>query len=113
VGTGPSAAIREISGSDDLDDLIRSANRGVVVEFWGTWCRPCRVLRPHLQRLAGDHAGEWRFAAVHADKHPDLVKEWSVMATPTLIYLRQGKERHRTSGAVTPSMIEETLTSVT
>lgn len=109
---GSSSAIREISDSAELDNVIRSEDRGVVMEFWGTWCRPCRILRPHLERIAGDHANEWSFLAVQVDKNADLVETWSVMGTPTLIYLRNGKERHRTSGAVTPSMIEETLNSV-
>ena len=110
---GVAPAIREISASGELDDVIRTETRGVVVDFWGTWCRPCRVLRPHLDRLARDHSDGWRFVAVHVDKHPDLADEWSVMATPTLIYLRAGEERHRTAGAVTPSMVEEALNSVT
>jgi len=112
VGVRSSSAIREISGSGELEDILDTEGRGVVMEFWGTWCRPCRVLRPHLERLAGDHADRWRFVAVHVDKHPNLAETWSVMGTPTLIYLHDGEERHRTSGAVTPSMIEEALNSM-
>ena len=69
------------------------------------------MLRLRLERLAGDHADAWRFVAVHVERSPDLADEWSVMGTPTLIYLRGGKERHRTDGAANPSMIEETLNS--
>ena len=104
--------ILEISDSAELDEVLRSEGRGVVVDFWGTWCRPCRALRPHLDRLARDHAGEWQFVSVHVDSNPDLADEWSVMGTPTLVYVRGGTERHRTTGAVTPSMVEETLNAV-
>ncbi len=107
-----SGAVREISGSVELERVIETESRGVVIEFWGTWCRPCRVLRPHLDRLAHHHADQWRFLAVHVDAHPDLVESWSVMGTPTLVYLRDGEETHRTAGAVTPSMIEETLNTI-
>ncbi len=109
---GSSGAVQQISEPVELDRVIETESRGVVIEFWGTWCRPCRVLRPHLKRLAEDHANRWRFLAVHVDAHPDLVETWSVMGTPTLIYLRDGNERHRTAGAVTPSMIEETLHAI-
>lgn len=112
MGTVRRAAIGEISGSDELEELLETEGRSVVMEFWGTWCQPCRVLRPHLERLAGDHADRWRFVAIHADKHPDLAETWSVKGTPTLIYLHDGEELHRTAGAVTPSMIEEALNSV-
>lgn len=107
-----STAIGKISEAAELEEVIRTEDRGVLVEFWGTWCRPCRVLQPHLERLARDHAEEWRFVAVHVDKSPDLVEAWSVMATPTLVFLRDGEERHRTAGAVTPSMIKQVLDSV-
>ena len=109
---GASAAIRELSDAAEFDEVIRSEDRGVMVDFWGTWCRPCRVLRPHLDRLAEDHADDWRFVSVHVDRHPDLADKWLVKATPTLIYLREGQERHRTAGPVTPSMVEEALNSV-
>ena len=112
MGVPGNSAIGEISGPAELDDLIRSEDRDVVLEFWGTWCRPCRVLRPHLERIARDHADRWRFAAIHVDNNPDLAEAWSVMGTPTLIFLRGGEERRRTVGAITPSMIEDQLNSV-
>lgn len=108
---GGSAAIPEISGPAELRGVLVTEKRGVVVDFWGTWCRPCRVLRPHLEQLAREYAADWRFVAVHVDKHPDMADEWSVMGTPTLLYLRGGRERRRTVGAVTPSMVEEALKS--
>lgn len=53
-----------------------------------------------------------RFVAVHVDRLPEVADEWSVMATPTLVYVREGEERHRTAGAVTPSMVQEALDAV-
>ena len=88
---GASAAIQEISGAHELDDLIRSVDRGVVRYFWGTWCRPFRVLRPHLERFATTHADGWRFVGVHVEQNPGLVEEWSVKTSPTLIYLGAGR----------------------
>ena len=86
-----------------------TGDRGVVVDFWGSWCQPCRALRPHLERLAADHAGAWRVVAVRVEDNEDLVEAWSVQATPTLLYLRQGKEVHRSTGAVTPSSVAEAM----
>lgn len=112
MGAGATTTILEVSEAAELDQIILSEERGVLVEFWGTWCRPCRVLRPHLERFARDHSDSWLVVAVHAERNPGLVDAWSVKATPTLVYLRDGEERHRTAGAVTPSMIEEALVSV-
>ena len=105
----PDVAVREIKGVAELNRVILAEDRGVVVDFWGSWCQPCRALRPHLERLAHDHAGAWRVVAVRVEDNEDLVESWSVQATPTLLYLRQGQEVHRSTGAVTPSSVAEAM----
>ena len=105
----PDVAVREIKGVAELNRVILAEDRGVVVDFWGSWCQPCRALRPHLERLAADHAGAWRVVAVRVEDNEDLVEAWSVQATPTLLYLRQGKEVHRSTGAITPSSVAEAM----
>ena len=103
--------IEEIDSRAELGELLRAEPRGVLVDFWGTWCQPCRALRPHLERLADDHAASWRIVAVHTDEREDLVETYAIQATPTLIYTRQGKEVYRSAGAVTPSAVAEALTT--
>lgn len=93
-----------------LDEVLLAEARGVVIDFWGTWCQPCRTLRPHLEQLAGDHADRWRFVAVHADEQPEVVDRYGVMSTPTLVFIENGDEVDRLSGATTPSTIAEVLT---
>ena len=95
----------------ELVELLRAEPRGVVVDFWGTWCQPCRSLRPHLQQLADDHAASWRIVAVHVDEREDLVEAYAIQATPTLIYMKQGEEVYRSAGAVTPSGVAEALST--
>ena len=101
--------IDEIGGDLELDDVIRDEERGVVVDFWGTWCQPCRSLRPHLEQLADDHATDWLIVAVHAEQHVDLVERYDVRSTPTLVYLRDGSEVYRSAGAVTPTAVSAAL----
>ena len=102
-------AVGEINGVAELNRVILAEDRGVVVDFWGAWCQPCRALRPHLERLARDYADAWRVVAVRVENNDDLVEAWSVQATPTLLYLRQGEEVYRSTGAVTPSSVAEAM----
>ena len=97
--------IDEVTSVAVLDEVLLAEDRGVVLDFWGTWCQPCRSLRPHLERLADDHADEWRIVAVHAEESVELVERFDVRSTPTLVYLRAGREVHRSAGAVTPSTV--------
>jgi thioredoxin 1 len=93
-----------------LDEVLLAEQRGVVVDFWGTWCQPCRTLRPHLEQLAGDHRDRWRFVAVHTDEQLDLATKYRVMSTPTIVFIKDGDEVERLSGSATPSAITEILT---
>lgn len=101
--------IDEIDGVASLERTLDDETRGIVLDFWGTWCQPCRSLRPHLERLADDHVNGWYFLAVHADAQADLVERFDVRSTPTIVYLRDGEEIHRTAGAVTVSSVSATL----
>ncbi|MGI9615672.1 MAG: thioredoxin family protein [Acidimicrobiales bacterium] len=101
--------IEEITDHAALLALIEAEQRGVVLDFWGTWCQPCRTLRPHLETLAADFASEWTIVAVHVEGNADLVERYGVQSTPTLVYLRDGTEVHRSTGAVTPSGVAAAL----
>ncbi len=93
-----------------LNRLLLAEERGVIIDFWGTWCQPCRTLRPHLERLADSHAENWAMVAVHVDEQPDLAERYDVTTTPTLVFMRSGDEVHRITGAVPPSAIDEAMT---
>lgn len=101
--------IEEITSEDELSELIDGEERGVVLDFWGTWCQPCRSLRPHLETLADDFDSDWKIVAVHVEGNVDLVERYGVQSTPTLVYLRGGAEVHRSAGAITPSGVARAL----
>ncbi len=92
-------AIDEVDGFR-LAEILLAEQRGVVLDFWGTWCQPCRTLRPHLERLAAESADRWRMVAVHVEEQPDLVERFAVTSTPTLVFLRGGAEVGRLAGMV-------------
>ena len=71
-----------------------------------------KIQTPHLDRMAEDHADAWCFVAVHVEKNVDLIEKYGIQSTPTLLYLKDGEELHRSTGAVTPSTVEATLQSV-
>lgn len=92
-----------------LNEVLVAEKRGIIIDFWGTWCQPCRTLRPHLADLADDYSDSWKMVAVHVEENEDLVDRFEVGQTPTLVFLRQGDEVHRISGAATPAAIAEAM----
>lgn len=69
-----------------------------VVDFFATWCMPCKMLSPIIEELARDNAGKAVVAKVDIDLSEDLASEYSVLSVPTIIIFKDGMEVERISG---------------
>ncbi len=92
----------------DLEEAIRESD-ALLVDFWGPLCAPCRVLKPHLARLAEEHGERVRFVAVNAEKETTAAERFEVRGVPTLIFFRDGAEVLRLTGGILPSRVAEAL----
>lgn len=91
-----------------FDEFVRSADRPVLVDFWGSWCQPCRLLDPILIELAAED-GRFALASVDVDANVDLVLRFGVTSAPTLLLLRDGDVVWRTVGARGKTRLAEDL----
>ena len=87
------------AGDDDFAEVAERAPVPVLVDLWATWCGPCRMVSPALERLAVERAGELKLVKVDVDQAPRLSQRFEVRAVPTLMVLRDGEVLARQPGA--------------
>ncbi|MEV6875738.1 thioredoxin [Amycolatopsis sp. NPDC051128] len=81
----------------------------VLVEFWATWCGPCRMVGPVLERLAAERAGTLAVRKINADENSETTRAYQVMSLPTMILFRGGEPVETIVGAFPKARIEERL----
>jgi thioredoxin 2 len=87
------------AGDDDFAQVAERSPVPVLVDLWATWCGPCRMVSPALERIATDRAGELKLVKVDVDTAPRLSQRFEVRAVPTLMVLRDGEILARQPGA--------------
>lgn len=97
-----------IGSAAAFDKLVQSGEKPVLVDFWATWCGPCRMLAPVIEELAEEHP-EVQFAKLDVDQVPDVAMRFGVSAIPTVVLFKADKEVQRFVGVEPKSAYEEAL----
>ena len=70
---------------------VLEAETPVLVDFWAEWCQPCKMIAPHLEKLANDQEGKLKVAKVNVDENPGMMSEFKIRGIPTLILFKGGQ----------------------
>jgi len=96
----------------EFDSAVAQTNGPVVVDFFATWCGPCKRLGPLLDELAGPLTNQIKFLKVDVDKSGPIAERYRVEGVPTLVFLRNGKEVNRQVGLASKDDLHARLTSL-
>jgi thioredoxin 1 len=81
----------------------------VLVDFWATFCGPCRMIGPIVDELAAEYDGKAKIGKVNTEEQTDLAGEYGVISIPTLIFFKNGKPVDQVIGAVPKNVIAKKL----
>ncbi|BCO38398.1 thioredoxin [Mycobacterium heckeshornense] len=88
----------EVTDASFATDVL-SSNKPVLVDFWATWCGPCRMVAPVLEEIAAEQAGKLTVAKLDVDANPQTARDFQVVSIPTLILFKNGQPVKRIVGA--------------
>ena len=96
-------AVINITKENFAQEVLHS-EKPVLLDFWATWCGPCRMLAPILEELSGQHP-ELKIVKVDVDENRDLALQYDIESIPTLLVFKGGQMADRSVGLVSPQEI--------
>ncbi len=84
----------------------------VMVDFWATWCGPCRMLAPVVEEIAKEYAGKVKVCKLNVDEGPDTSSKFRITSIPTLIFFKDGKVVAQTVGLQSKAALQEKLNAL-
>jgi thioredoxin 1 len=94
---------------DSFQATVLESSIPVVVDFWATWCPPCRILGPIIDELTADYEGKALICKVDVDNNQALAQKYSVMSIPTILFFKDGEIKEQVVGALPKEQIAEKI----
>ena len=90
----------------DFEQEVEKHDGLAVVDFWATWCGPCRLVAPLLDQLAGEYAGKVKVTKLDVDSNIKTATRFNVRSIPTILFFKDGKLVDQVVGAVPKAQLD-------
>jgi thioredoxin 1 len=94
---------------DNFDAEVLKSDKPVLVDFWATWCAPCRAIAPSVEELAKTYDGKVKVGKLNIDEQQGVAQQYGIRSIPTLLVFKGGKVVGQIVGAVPKNRIEDAL----
>ena len=89
---------------DNFQEVVLNSDKPVLVDFWASWCGPCRMVAPILEEIANERS-DVKVCKINVDEEPELAGRYNVMSIPTLLVVKGGQVVNQAVGARPKSQI--------
>lgn len=84
--------------SENFESEVMQSDKPVLLDFWASWCMPCKMLSPTIDEIAGEVEQRIKVGKVNVDEEPKLAQKFNVMSIPTLVIIKDGKVQSTSVG---------------
>lgn len=105
------ASEKVLKGTKNNFDEILKTDKPVLVDFWATWCGPCRMIGPFIDQIAEEYDGRCVVVKVNVDEEPELAQRYRVATIPNLVLLSEGNIIEQSAGARPKALIAKMIDS--
>ncbi len=95
--------------TSNFEEEVLKSEIPVLVDFWATWCGPCRMLAPVIAQIAEEQAGKIKVGKIDVDEQPELAVRYGIASIPTLKVFKDGQVVKSSVGVIPKPMIEDLL----
>ena len=93
----------------NFEQEVLKSEQPVLVDFWATWCAPCRMMEPAVNAIADAYAGRAKVGKLNVDENLSLTSQYRIKGVPTLLLFKSGQIREQIAGAASKEAISKML----